>query len=206
MGATAADLNRDEAKILAHYAAGETLDEIAVSAGTGKDEVVRVVGEIAAHNRAYAKTLTLEWQRNHSGRNGSAPKLTPVVVPKQVNNDVIADLLNRAIGTDVPRLVRLADKVQDLIDQLEEQLTEHEQGQALRAEAAQLEQRLASIKQQLNPKRTAAAAAAPAVTDSKTVRAWAKASGVDCPTHGRVPASVLAAYARRVGNEAQETA
>lgn len=196
-----AGLTVDEAKILAHFgAAGETLDEVAEHAGATKAEVIRVVEEIATNNRSYARNLALAWQQ----KNARPAVVKPVTaVPSPVDDeaptDAIADLLSRAVATEVPRLVRLADKVQDLVDDLEEQLTEHERGRALRAEAEKLERRLTQIRQELGQKRPAATPAS--VVDSKAVRAWAAAAGVECPKLGRVPGSVLAAYERREASD-----
>lgn len=199
-----ARLTVDEAKILACFATpGQGYADVAKETGTSKDEVIRVVEKIASNNRAYAKTLALEWQRlNSPGRIGTAtPPPTPVAAagapadPEPVA-DTIADLITRATDTEVPRLVRLADKAQDLIDQLEQQLTEYEEQAKLRTEAAELEQRLAAIKQQLGPSRPVAAAST-SRADSRAIREWAKASGIDCPTHGRLPGTLIAAYEKR---------
>jgi hypothetical protein len=201
------NLTADEAKILAYYATpGQGYDDVAKETGASKDEVVRVVEKIANNNRPYARTLALEWQRiNGTGRIGTATTTpTPATAPKAPVEpvqpaDTIADLLNRATATEVPRLVRLADKAQDLLDQLEAQVADYEKGQALREEAARLELRLAAIKQELTPKRTIAAPAGPATsgTDAKTVRAWAVANGIDVPKLGRIPAAVMTAYENR---------
>ncbi|MEU7904150.1 histone-like nucleoid-structuring protein Lsr2 [Actinoplanes sp. NPDC049118] len=193
--AIVAELTRDEAKILAHYAAGEPLDLIPQNAEVKRAEVDRVVMEIANFNIPHARTIALAWQRKNKP---AAPNAAPATVAATATRpDAIADLINRATTSDVPRLVRLADKVQDLVDQLEGQLREYERGKELRAEAEKLERRLAEIKQALTPKRSASAESASMASapDSKAVRAWAAANGVDCPERGRVPAGVLAAYA-----------
>lgn len=191
-----AALTLDEAKILAYYATpGQGYADVAKETGASKDEVIRVVEKVANNNRAYAKTLALEWQRINGTARPAPPAATPSPRTQLVTAPTYADLIGRAIATEVPRLVRLADKVQDLVDQLEEQLTEHEKGQALREEAARLEQRLAQIKQELAPKRGAAAAPVDeASVDTKAIRSWAAANGVECKASGRIPAAVLAAY------------
>jgi hypothetical protein len=130
-----------------------------------------------------------------------APELPTVVVrqpgPPPVENDpppdAIADLIQRAVSLDVPRLVKLADKIGDLVDQLEKDVAEHERDIKLRAEAAALEARLAEIRGQLTGKRAPAAAPGPNV-DNKAVRKWAAARGLDCPSRGRIPRAVVEAF------------
>jgi predicted trehalose synthase len=119
----------------------------------------------------------------------------PPAVEMRRQQDTIADLLTRAAATDVPRMVRAADKIQDLVDQLETDVAEHERGTELRAEAARLEARLAEIKSQISGKQTAASATS---VDTKAVRAWAASQGLECPARGRVPRSVMDAYQGRV--------
>lgn len=106
--------------------------------------------------------------------------------------DAIADLISRAVASEVPRLVKLADKVQDLVDQLEIDVAEHERSAELRAEAAELEARLAQIRGEIGGKRPAAT---PGSThDPKAVRTWAAARGMECPARGRIPRAVLDAF------------
>lgn len=200
--ATAARLTRDEAKILAHYAAGESVDEVAASTGVPRGDIALAIDALARNNRNLAQNLAMAWQRaNPASANGRPPPAPPApaqtVAAIQKATDTIADLITRAVASEVPRLVRLADKIQDEVDQLEEQLEEHERGRALRSEAEQLEARLNEIKQQLGVKRAASTAAAPTGvrrTDNKAIREWAAANGIDCPGRGRIPAAVVARY------------
>jgi hypothetical protein len=111
--------------------------------------------------------------------------------------DTIADTIRRAVDSEVPRLVRAADKVQDLIDQLEHELAEHELGAELRAEAAKLEARLAEIRGQIGGKRAAAPTAPARRADTKAIRAWAATHGVECADRGRIPQTVVDAYESR---------
>lgn len=107
--------------------------------------------------------------------------------------DPIAQLIRRAVATDVPRLVKAADKIQDLVDQLEAEVEAHERGAELRAEAERIEARLAEIKAQLGGKRAAHSVLTEKV-DTKAVRKWAAANGIECPNRGRIPRAVMAAY------------
>lgn len=190
---TVTRMNRDEAKILAYYAAGESLEQMAVSTRLPRSEVQIAVEQLARGNRNLAQNLVQAWRKANPQQANGAPvaPLPPLVTRK----DTIGDLLDRASLSGVPRLERLAAKAHELVDQLEEQVREHERGAQLRAEADQLEARLAEIRQQLGPKRSGAAAQpAGDGPDRKVVRAWAMANGVACPARGRVPASAVAAY------------
>jgi hypothetical protein len=194
-------LTPDEAKILATYASGETsLDAIAEKTGVRRTEVDHVIMNIANFNAAHARSLAIAWQRKNSlGMIGTAPspsppavevkpKLSPKATAAPAPAEPIANLINRAIASGDAKLVKLCDKIQDLVDQLEEDVKEYERGASLRAEADRLEQRLAEIRQELGGKATGA------VQDTKAIRAWAEKRGIECPARGRIPASVLAAY------------
>lgn len=122
------------------------------------------------------------------------PRQTPPLAAEQRSRDTVADIIQRAVASDVPRLVRAADKVQDLIDALEEDVREHERGAQLRAEADRLKARLAEIQGQLTGKQPTAVRTAGSAVDTKAVRRWAAAHNVDCPDRGRVPRAVVAAY------------
>lgn len=123
------------------------------------------------------------------------PRPRPPMVEAPRQRSGIAALLDRAANTGVPRLIKVADKIQELAEQLEQEVAEHERGAELRAEAERLEARLAEIKGQLGGKRPAPAAGAR--VDTKAVRAWAAKNGMDCPARGRVPHAVMQAYERR---------
>lgn len=187
-------MTRDEARILAHFAAGESLDTIAAETRQPRGDVALTIDGYAKNDRSRAQQLALAWQRANP-----AARHTPQPAPATpAGPDHIADLLTAAADSGVPRLVRAADRIQDLVDQLGEQLAEHERGQALRSEADRLEKRLAEIRRELGPKRQPALIAhgeqAAELVDRKAIRAWAAASGIACPDRGRVPSHVIAAY------------
>jgi hypothetical protein len=190
--AAVAKLTRDEAKILAHYAAGESLDEVARATHITLTAVSYTVDTVAKRDRSLAHKIAVAWQKaNPVGRANSIPVPVPPlaagVVPRSTSGEV-TDLFVTALGSDVPKLVRLAEKTQALVDELRVLVDEHEKGKELRAEAEQLEARLAEIRQQLGPKK------AEPGPDWKAIRAWATANDVACPTHGRVPTAVVDAY------------
>lgn len=252
----ARQLTREEAKVLAHYAAGESAKTITINTGFTMDLVGRVLDEHAGNDRARAHALVLEYteraQAVAAARGVSAPpapaaqaaakpaprkSTPPAAAQQQVSENAepqpteppttepepqttepqsepgpvdeldFEALLQAADATGVPRLQRAVVKVRDLATELRTDLAEHTREATLRAEQAELEARLAAIKEQLRPRRAqpvlpAAAAAGgegdQAPLDTKTVRAWAAEQGIDCPARGRIPGAVTDAYRQAV--------
>jgi hypothetical protein len=208
MNGAAVRLNRDEARILAHYAAGESRDEIARATSIDHGTIALTIDTVAKNNRNLAQNLARDWQQaaKAAAATGSvsvsAPPVRGVqpaepikVFERQI--DGIADLLDTAAASDVPRMVRAAERIRGLISELQVQVAEHARDARLRAEQAELERRLAEIRAQIKGgKRAVETPAGPpeARVDTKTIRAWAAANGVDCSAHGRIPGSVLDAY------------
>lgn len=91
------------------------------------------------------------------------------------------------VAHDDPRIARAAKKVLDAVAALDEAWKANAAKAELRARQRQLEAELAAIKAQIK-------SGAPAPVDSKAVRAWAKANGVDCPDAGIVPKRVVEAW------------
>lgn len=202
--ATVAKLTANEAKILALFASGETLDLISQKTSTKRAEVDHIVMEIANFNVGHARELAVTWQRkNNPGLIGSAPTpevegpSLPTIAKGQLAKtpvEPIANLINRAVASKVPKLIRLADRIQDLVDDLEAQLKDHDRGAALRTEQKQLEQRLAEIRRELGG--SAPAAGKSTAADNKAVREWARSNGVACPERGKIPRAVFEAYVK----------
>lgn len=189
-------LTKDAVAVLTHFAAGRSIDLIALTTKLPREQVAQIVEKVANNDRMTARGLALEHQRIN-GVNGT---VTPLPRPP----DTLADMLDQAVRSGAPRLVRAADQIRRLAAQLETDLADHARTRTLREEAAKLEKRLAEIRRQLNPGRAASAApkspAGPnnAVMSTKAgrqaVRDWAVANGLDCPTRGRIPAAVRVAY------------
>jgi Lsr2 len=234
----ARQLTRDEAKVLAHYAAGEASKTICINTGFDMTFVGRVLDEHAGNDRARAHQLVLEYteraQAVAAARGVSGPpapaaakaspaaKTTaptasapPATTPENTAAgntgpqsagpepvDELEALLQAADATGVPRLQRAATKIRDLAAELRTDLAEHTREAKLRAEQAELEARLAAIKEQLRPRRTQpvlpAAGDGEAPLDTKAVRAWAEKQGLDCPARGRIPGAVTDAYRQAV--------
>jgi hypothetical protein len=206
VAATVARMSRDEAKILAHYSAGETVRQIVAATGSTAGDVELTIDALAGGNRQRAHDLALEYAERQTQTTAKAatPSAPVTSAAQDTTVDLLADLLNRAVAREVPRLVRDAEKISDLLDELEKHVKEHERGQALRAEAASLEARLAEIRQQLGSARRQPAgrsvSARPASAgDSRRIRAWAAENSVPCSTHGVLPRSVREAYEKATG-------
>lgn len=206
---TVVKMTRNEAKILAHYGAGESAQQIVDNTGLPYSDVCLALDALAGNNRERAHTLAIEWQKRAqavaAARGVSAPPAPqPVPVPAptppktyEKNIDGIADMLDAAEHCGSDRLGRAARKIREQLTALQRDLADHSREAKLRDEQTQLEARLAEIRAQLKPKRGPAAPAsdlAPADVDSKTVRAWAAENGYQCPRTGRVPGDVVAAY------------
>lgn len=197
---TVAAMSREEARILAHFAAGESVDQVASVTRLPRAEVALAVDSLAKNNRNLAQNLATAWQRANPGERGQGqpaqlPRPRP---PAPVESDPISAKLDRAALSGVARLERLAEKIHDLLDQLEAELGLHERGRALREEQAKLQERLAQIKAELRGDRPASSAPEPEPSGNRAVRAWAAENGIECPARGRVPARVLDAYREAV--------
>lgn len=209
-------LTPDDAKILSHYAGGESAADICAATGFSLSRVGRVLDEHAGNNRELAHQVVLDYAE----RTQTAPPASPATAPARHDSaaapraaataepstvepagdhtatepvgDQIAALLEQADSTGEPRLHRSADKIRELIDGLRTDLAQHLRAVPLRAEQAQLRARLAEIDAQLQG-RPAPTVEQPEI-DTKKVRAWAAEQGLDCSAHGRVPGAVLTAY------------
>ena len=214
-------MTRDEARILAHYAAGESAKEIAANIRMDLGVVGLTLDSLCGNNRNLAHNLAVEWQsRANAVAASKGMSATPVVRPElarqtpqvlvrdpappaeapavaRIRADDLSTLLDTAQTSGNPRLERMAAKIRDLLADLQGQVAEHTRDAQLRQELSDLEGRLAAVKEQLRPKRTAAAAA-PVVNagsvDTGAVRVWAAENGWECSARGRIPAAVLEAY------------
>ena len=210
-----ARLGRDQATILARYAGGDSATTIAAATGLALDVVGRVLDELAGNNRDLARKLVhehTEYAQSVAAAKGGAPAPRPappsLAAPAAVTGgqDGIAGLLKTAANSGDARLQKSARTISELLRALRDDLAAHARQAELRAEIAQLESRVADLKKQLRPGRTApahstsassptAAAAHPASAQFRAaVRAWAQQAGVACSATGRISAAVLDAY------------
>lgn len=142
----------------------------------------------------------------------SQPGVTasPVGTAQLTKPDEIRILLNTAKAHPSKRIQHAADRVFDQIGRLRDLIRDDEEKnaekrrhaaekEAARAEVKRLEEQLAEARAKLRgPKPDAPNAHTPGENgdgpSSKEIRSWAKATGVECPPVGRVPAAVRAAY------------
>lgn len=126
----------------------------------------------------------------------------------------IEQLLGTAEKSAKARTRRLVARIRESLIELREiVITEKKEAEAaqaqaeeqvrLKAEVDALEQQLAEKKAQLKkPGTTKARASTTPQGNAKTIRAWAAAHSVACPTHGRVPRDVVEAYETAIGGGA----
>lgn len=99
------------------------------------------------------------------------------------------------IETDVARLTGLLEEEQTRLETARKAV---EAKAELKRKKEQLERELATVKAQLRGGTTKKAAPDRSMDNeepsAKQIRAWARASGVDCPASGRVPQKVREAY------------
>ena len=177
----------------------KTVDVIVAETGLRPNAVSSIIARLAENDRKQARDLLDAWEAPAQPPVEQEPVPVPVAVPApepEPAGDAIADVISRAVATEVPKLVRAADKISDLVDQLEKELATHERTAALRVEQEKLAARLAVIQQELGVKH---AAASP--DDGKVIRAWAAKNGVTCPARGRVPAVVRERYQAAMDSE-----
>lgn len=119
------------------------------------------------------------------------PRLTSVPDLKEPPMQPAQTLAQRAAITGDARVLALHAKAKDAQERLRAAVEAWEAKSEARQHIADLEAQLAEARAAL---RGGKATAAPPAVDSKAVRAWATANGVDCPASGMVPGRVRAAY------------
>lgn len=109
--------------------------------------------------------------------------------------DSIANLIANGTASTRGRTRKKAERAQALIDELRDILNaecaEDERREKARKEIERLERALAEAKATL---RGPTSIAVDQSVTAAELREWAKVNGVDCPTVGRIPASVREAY------------
>jgi hypothetical protein len=128
----ATTLTRDQAKILAHYAAGEASKTIVVNTGFDMATVGRVLDEIAGNDRGRAHALVLEYkeraQATAAARGVPTPALPgpsrPTTAPTaaaaaDVAKDSVATLAAMTAPAPAPAAPGPVDAIGELLDQAE---------------------------------------------------------------------------------------
>jgi hypothetical protein len=126
--------------------------------------------------------------------NGKAPSLvvplvTPLTIPTTVPEDIAALLVKAAM---LPSLAAKAAKVESLLNFIRSEIDAAEKAEKLRAVVARHRAAIAEAEQQLTDLRGNNRSHHPGPTgEAAQIRTWAKENGVECPTFGRVPQSVV---------------
>ena len=118
---------------------------------------------------------------------------------------LVEQLVVRAKASTKASTRRLGEKVQALVEQLRTTVTIEDEARraaehaaaadaARHAEIAKLEAQLAKLRGTTVKAKSTKSTATGDGGESKRIRAWAAANGVECPKTGRVPGSVREAY------------
>lgn len=189
---TAAGLTQHEFRIIARYANGESAANIAANTGIDAYSVQLTIESVAKSNPGLARNIAAAWGRRHAAKAGTGQSPAAGSVPSAGVEEMLAE----AGRSGDSRLVRAADKINMLVGELRGQLADHQRKSELREEQRALQERLDKVSEELRrgSRSAAPASSAAAGVDSKAIRSWAAANGVDCPALGRVPARVREAY------------
>jgi hypothetical protein len=132
----------------------------------------------------------------------AAASTSTVTTAAPVPGDLLTALIERGKNAKRAGTRTKAARLETLVRDLEAALdAEAEQARKAAAAKAEREKAAAEVKKLQEQLRAARAKLGktpkPATTagaDPKTVRAWARENGVDCPTSGRLPGNVIDAY------------
>ncbi len=128
--------------------------------------------------------------------NEQCPNVLPPIPPppttlESIMTNDITELIERAQEHPLARIKSAARRADEAIEKLRDLIAaEDAKAQAL-AEVERLERELAEAKARARGQTVKPAVAR---VDTKQIRVWAKRKGMDCPTRGRVPQRVIAAY------------
>lgn len=215
--------NAEHAKILAHYAVGDGIADIARDLELGHDYVGGVVQSLANFDRGRAKQLVQAFEQRRravAAANGKpvAPEFRPAATappepevapdleeeePVDELDDVEA-LLLRAESSTVAKARTMAGKIRALLAELlalvEQTRAEEEARARVAALQAQLDTARAALREARGVARPEPAATAGGdEVRASTVRAWCRANGVEVSPIGRVNQSARDAYDKAHG-------
>lgn len=182
-------LTAAEFAVLRPYARGTDLAEIAKATRLDLDRINGIIMTRTSMNRQHAAELV----RQHMRDNAAEPD-RPATTTAPSTLDAI---LTAGEGHTNTRIRAYAVKARTLIEGLRVRLVAAEQESKARAARAEADARVRAARKelaaargvQLTLKQTVAAA-----SEAQRTRRWAAEHGIDCPTHGRIPGSVLDAY------------
>lgn len=209
---TALAITADQRRVLVRFGSGENRLEIGERTGLTPDLITETLNMIAGNDRNNALQIVKDYDRHVElvaaarGPRASTTAVRPVspAAPKPAATvkpspspvwerepvDTVADLLDTAEHSGVAKLAKAAEKIRAQIKELQDQVGAHARQTELRRHVDQLAAELAQAQAELKQLGGTAAKTAGDV-DNKAVRAWAKANGVTCNPHGKVPATVV---------------
>lgn len=140
--------------------------------------------------------VVLQVQRRMRNGSAPAPAARPAPPPAEPAGGSIGQLLLRSADIPEKRIQTARARADKAITALRALVAEYESAEAARAEVARLQRELAAAKAKLRPAATPKAGSGGGLTreQSRAIRAWARAVGVDCPAVGCVPRRVVEAY------------
>jgi hypothetical protein len=212
--------NADHYRILSAFARGKDIAVIAAELGMRNDYVAGVVSSIASLNRAHARELVAEHDRQRTvaptpaalvlkpqpAEPEPAPAEPPslAVVPNSPVLDELGELaamLAEAEATGLPRARTLAGRIRrDLVelDGILQQVANEAEARArierAKKELADAETRLRELRGGKPAAPTTRPVRAEGDPTPAEVRAWCREHGISCSEHGRVPQAAMDAW------------
>lgn len=206
------DIGGPELSALRGYAAGDHIDAIAASIDRSRDWVVGTLRSLCGLNRNRAEVVLADAARRTPGdappppAMPQAPQRGEASVP--ASSHPFESMLARADASGVARLVRLAGRIRELVDQLHAGLAVVDAERQARERIALLEVQLTQARAALKAKKPLAARpddrppaarspepiATAAGVSARVIREWAKTQGIACQPNGPIPSGVLIAY------------
>jgi hypothetical protein len=195
--------NADQHRILAAFAGGADINAMVDTMGMSRDYVSGIVARLSGFNRNTARTLVAEYDRRRAANQGipatpakatapAAPHPQPPpskAAPAAVKSASIDGLLHAASRVTTPRVTTLAARIRQLADELAQILDRAEEEEAARAAVAAKRRELDEAEAKLRAltgKPARQPHSAPGDLN-RTVRAWAHANNVECPSVGAHP-------------------
>lgn len=173
----------------------EALDDLQHQVNTDKNRIPVTTGptgtDVASHRQ---HQLVRKYKADRATTPTPTPARTPAMTDTTPQRETVLDMIARATKITDKKISTLAKKVAGLVTDLDHLVAEYDAKAEARADVQRLEQELAAAREKAGLKKTATKTSTG--IDSKAVRAWAAANGIDCNPVGRVNADVVAAYQR----------
>jgi hypothetical protein len=176
-------LSAKEREILTLFARGSANTRtIAATVGAREEDLKLTIDRLCRYDRARAERLLVDDEARQ-------PKTAPAAAAQASSYEA---LLDAAEKHDNAKIRELAIAARRQLDTLADRMEEDERKAAARARIAQLKAELAAELANLNPPKPKSVAARR--TESRKVRAWARANNVEVSARGQISGTVLDAY------------